>query len=147
MKRFDIELSAGLFMLIGILCLAYISIKLGKLEVIGNRGYTVYANFEKSGGLKPGSTVEIAGVEVGKVKAISLSKDYQARVTMVIRGGVILQEDAIASIKTKGLIGEKYLQITPGGSERIIPDGGTLRETESAVDIEELISKYVFGKV
>jgi phospholipid/cholesterol/gamma-HCH transport system substrate-binding protein len=147
MKRFDIELSAGLFMLIGILCLAYISIKLGKLEVIGNSGYTVYANFEKSGGLKPGSTVEIAGVEVGKVKAISLSKDYQARVTMVIRGGVILQEDAIASIKTKGLIGEKYLQITPGGSERIIPDGGTLRETESAVDIEELISKYVFGKV
>ncbi len=147
MKRFDIEFSAGLFMLIGILCLSYISIKLGKLEVIGSSGYTVYANFEKSGGLKPGSTIEIAGVEVGKVKAIGLSKDYQARVTMLIKNGVVLQEDAIASIKTKGLIGEKYLQITPGGSEKIIPDGGTLRETESAVDIEELISKYVFGKV
>lgn len=147
MKRFDIELSAGLFMLIGIICLAYISVKLGKLEVIGSSGYVVYANFEKSGGLKPGSTVEIAGVEVGKVKAINLSKDYQARVEMIIRKGVALQEDAIASIKTKGLIGEKYLQITPGGSDKIVREGETLRETESAVDIEELISKYVFGKV
>ncbi len=147
MKRFDIELSAGIFMLIGILCLAYISVKLGKLEVIGGGGYSIYANFEKSGGLKPGSAVEIAGVEVGKVKGIKLSKDYQARVQLMIKRDVALQEDAIASIKTKGLIGEKYIQITPGGSDKILSEGETLKDTESAVDIEELISKYVFGKV
>lgn len=147
MKRFDIELSAGIFMIIGILALSYISIKLGKLEVIGSSGYTIYANFEKSGGLKPGSVVEIAGVEIGKVKSISLSNDYQARVEFSIKKDIMIQEDAIVSIKTKGLIGEKYVQITPGGSEKTVPPMGTLRETESAVDIEELISKYVFGKV
>ncbi|HIJ59564.1 MAG TPA: outer membrane lipid asymmetry maintenance protein MlaD [Nitrospirae bacterium] len=147
MKKFDIELSAGIFMIIGILCLCYISIKLGKLEVIGSSGYIVYANFDKSGGLKAGAVVEIAGVEIGKVKSISLSKDYQALVELSIKKDIVLQEDAIVSIKTKGLIGEKYVQITPGGSDNKVSPLGTLRETESAVDVEELISKYVFGKV
>ncbi|MCL4536548.1 MAG: outer membrane lipid asymmetry maintenance protein MlaD [Nitrospirae bacterium] len=146
MKKFDLELAVGLFVLMGILALGYISIKLGKLEVIGGGGYTVYAEFEKAGGIKSGSIVEIAGVEVGKVKSIRLN-DYQALVELTIYKDVKIQEDAIASIKTKGLIGEKYVQIAPGGSEKIIPNGGRIRETESAVDLEELISKYVFGEV
>ncbi len=146
MKKFDLELAVGFFVLVGILALGYISIKLGKLEVIGGGGYTVYAEFEKAGGIKSGSIVEIAGVEVGKVKSIRLN-DYQALVELTIYKDVKIQEDAIASIKTKGLIGEKYVQIAPGGSEKIIPDGGKIRETESAVDLEELISKYVFGGV
>lgn len=147
MKKFDLELGVGVFVLIGILCLGYLSIKLGRLEVFGERRYTVYAEFEKAGGIKTGSVVEIAGVDVGKVKSIKLKEDYQALVELTIYKDVRLQEDAIASIKTKGLIGEKYVQITPGGSDKIIPDGGKIRETESALDIEELISKYVFGKV
>ncbi len=147
MKKLDLELSVGFFLLIGIICLGYISIKLGRLEVIGGSHYTVYAEFEKAGGIKPGSSIEMAGVEVGKVKSLGLDKNYQASVAMEIRSDVKLQEDAIASIKTKGLIGEKYVQITPGGSEKIIGDNGKIRETESAVDIEELISKYIFGKV
>lgn len=147
MKKFDLELVVGVFVLIGILCLGYLSIKLGRLEVFGERRYTVYAKFEKAGGIKPGAVVEIAGVDVGKVKSIKLKEDYQALVELTIYKDVRLQEDAIASIKTKGLIGEKYVQITPGGSDKIIPDGGKIRETESALDIEELISKYVFGKV
>lgn len=146
MKRFDIELVVGFFLLIGILSLGYISVKLGKLEIIGGSGYSVYAEFEKAGGIKVGSVVEIAGVEVGKVKSVKL-KNYQAMVELAIDKGVKIQEDAIISVKTKGLIGEKYMQITAGGSEKIIPDGGKIRETESAVDLEELISKYVFGKV
>lgn len=146
MKKFDLEIAVGFFVLVGILALGYISIKLGKLEVIGGGGYTVYAEFEKAGGIKSGSIVEIAGVEVGKVKGIRLN-DYQALVELTIYKDVKIQEDAIASIKTKGLIGEKYVQIAPGGSEKIIPDGGKIRETESAVDLEELISKYVFGGV
>lgn len=147
MKKFDLELVVGLFVLIGIVCLGYISIKLGRLEVIGGGYYTVYAEFEKAGGVKPGSVVEIAGVEVGKVRSVKLNQDYQARVELEISKEVKIQEDSIASIKTKGLIGEKYVQITPGGSDKIIGNGGKIRETESAIDFEEIISKYVFGEV
>jgi len=147
MKKFDLELAVGFFLLVGILCLGYISIKLGRLEVIGGNVYTVYAAFEKIGGMKSGAVVEIAGVEVGKVKSVRLDQRYEAIVGLTIQQGIKVQEDAIASVKTKGLIGEKYIQITPGGSEKFIADGGKIRDTESALDIEELISKYVFGKV
>jgi phospholipid/cholesterol/gamma-HCH transport system substrate-binding protein len=147
MKKFDLELSVGVFLLIGIFCLGYISVKLGRLELLGGENYVLYADFAKAGGIKPGSSVEIAGVEVGRVKSIVLDNDYQAHVGLEIAKWVKIQEDAIASIKTKGLIGERYVEITPGASDKIIPDGGKIRETESAIDIEELISKYAFGKV
>lgn len=146
MKKIDVELAVGFFLLLGILSLAYISIKLGRLELIGGGGYTVYAEFAKSGGIKEGSAVEIAGVEIGRVKSIRLA-DYEALIEFTIDEDVKIQEDAIASIKTKGLIGEKYVQISPGGSEEMIPPGGKIRETESAIDIEELLSKYAFGEV
>lgn len=147
MKRFDIEMAAGIFLLIGILALGYISVKLGKLEPVIGRGYTVFAEFEKAGGIKPGAVVEISGVEVGKVKSVSLSENYQARVEVLIFKNIILQEDSIASIKTKGIIGEKYVSIAPGGSDKLISHGGKIRETESAIDLEEIMSKYVFGEV
>lgn len=147
MKKFDIELAVGFFLLLGILSLAYISINLGKLEIVGKDGYTVYAEFEKVGGIKPKAIVEIAGVEVGTVKSVGITSDYRAKVELSIDKDIKLQEDAIASIKTKGLIGEQYVQISPGGSDTMIENGGKIRETESAIDIEELISKYVFGKV
>ena len=144
--KVDKELAAGLFLLIGIISLAYISVKLGRLEVLGDRGYSLYAEFEKAGGIKPGAVVEIAGVKVGQIKSIRLV-DYQALIEFTVNEDIEIQEDAIVSIKTKGLIGEKYLQITPGGSEKILPHGAKIRETESAIDIEEIIAKYVFGKV
>ena len=96
--------------------------------------------------LKAGSAVEIAGVEIGRVESIGLA-DYQARVTLRVHSGVKLQEDVIASIKTKGLIGEKYIRISPGGSDKIIAPNGRIREVEAPVDFEELLSKYIFGKV
>jgi len=144
--KVDKELAAGFFLFIGILSLAYISVKLGRLEVIGGKGYLLYAEFEKAGGIKPGAVVEIAGVEVGKIKNVRLV-DYQALIEFTVDEDIKIQEDAIASIKTKGLIGEKYLQITPGGSDKILSHGEKIRETESAIDIEEIIAKYVFGKV
>ncbi|MEI9476292.1 MAG: outer membrane lipid asymmetry maintenance protein MlaD [Deltaproteobacteria bacterium] len=146
MKKFDIELMVGLFMIAGILCLGYLSIKLGKMEVFGSKGYELQATFSNSGGLKAGSGIIIAGVEVGRVKSVAL-EDYQASVVMNLPSDVKIQEDAIASIRTKGLIGEKYVDITPGGSDKTIPPGGKIRETQPAVDLEELISKYVFGKI
>ena len=146
MRRFDLELSVGLFFIVGIACLAYLSIRLGKMEVIGNRGTTIYAEFSNAGGLKNGSVVEIAGVEVGRVKKITLD-EYQAKVQLQIEKKVEIQEDAIASIKTKGLIGEKYIEITPGGSDKIIEAGGKIRDTQPPFDIEKAISKVIFGKV
>jgi phospholipid/cholesterol/gamma-HCH transport system substrate-binding protein len=146
MKKIDIETAVGFFLLIGIFSLAYISVKLGRLEVFGSKGYVVYAEFDQAGGVKPGASVEIAGVSIGKVTAIHLD-NYQALITLEINRGIKLQEDSMASIKTKGLIGEKFVQVTPGASENYIQGGGRIRDTESAIDIESLISKYVFGKV
>ncbi|HUM15489.1 MAG TPA: outer membrane lipid asymmetry maintenance protein MlaD [Candidatus Nitrosotalea sp.] len=146
MKRSALDLGVGLFVLIGLLALGWMSVKLGRVDLLGNKGYVVSADFPTVGGLKAGSTIEIAGVEVGRVDRITLH-DYQARVVMVIQPQVKLQEDSIASIKTKGLIGERYVRISPGGSEKLIPPNGRIREVEPPVDIEELLSKYIFGKV
>ena len=146
MRKFDIELAVGVFFLVGIICLGYLAIRLGKLEVFGSRGYDIQAVFINSGGLKNGSDIVIAGVGVGRVKTITL-ENYQAQVVMNLPWDVKVQEDAIALIRTKGLIGEKYIEITPGGSDKLIPPGGKIRDTQPAVDLEELISKYVFGKI
>jgi phospholipid/cholesterol/gamma-HCH transport system substrate-binding protein len=146
MRKFNIEFTVGLFVIAGILCLGYLSIKLGGMELLGNQGYDVYGLFSNSGGLKQGSSVTIAGVEVGRIRSISLD-DYQARIVMNLNRNVKIQEDAIAAVKTKGLIGEKFIEITPGASNRIIPPGGRIQETLPPVDFEQLISKYVFGKV
>ena len=146
MKRSALDLGVGIFVLIGLLALGWLSVKLGRVDLLGNRGYVVSADFPSVGGLKAGSAIEIAGVEVGRVDRILL-QDYQARVVMVIQPGIKLQDDAIASIKTKGLIGERYVRISPGGSDKIIEPNGRIREVEPPVDIEELLSKYIFGKV
>ena len=146
MKKFDLELAVGLFIIAGILCLGYLSVKLGKIEIAGKKGYEVYGVFSNVGGLKVGSSVEIAGVNVGRVTSIALD-NYQAHVVLNFINALKIQEDAIASVKTRGLIGEKYVEITPGGSEELVKPGGRIRETQPAVDMEELISKFVFGKV
>ena len=146
MKRIDTELLVGLFMIIGITCLAYLSIKLGRMEIIGDKGYKLYAEFSEIGGLKNGASVEIAGVEVGRVRNISLS-DYQAKIELRINSGVKIQEDSIAAVKTKGLLGEKYIQISPGGDEKVIPPGGKIRETQPPLDLEKAIGNFIFGKV
>jgi phospholipid/cholesterol/gamma-HCH transport system substrate-binding protein len=146
MERSKLNLAVGVFVILGVLALGYLSVRLGRVALFGGSGYLVIVDFPSTGGLKEGSSVEIAGVQVGRVQQIRLA-DYQARVTLRIMQDVQLQEDAIASVKTKGLIGEKYIRISPGGSDRMIPPGGTLREVEAPVDFEELLSKYIFGNV
>lgn len=146
MRRLDIELTVGLFLIVGILCLGYLSIRLGKMEMLGSEGYEIYGLFGNSGGLKNGSSISIAGVEVGRVKRVIL-EDYQAKVVMSLGERVKVQDDSIASIKTRGLIGEKFVEITPGASEKILGPGGRIRETQPAVDFEQLLSSYVFGKI
>ena len=138
------EIVVGLFVLIGIACLGYLAIRLGKLEVMGNKGYNVYADFPTVAGLKVGDPVEIAGVKVGRVNAIGLADD-RARLELSLNDGVKLQEDAIGSVRARGLIGDKFVLITPGASDRLIPPGGKIRETESPPDIPDLIGKIVGG--
>ena len=146
MERTKVNVAVGLFLVLGALALGYLSIRLGRVSFLGGTGYLVTADFPSVGGLKAGSGVEIAGVLIGRVEAIGLA-DYQARVVLRLNSGVKLQDDSIASIKTKGLIGEKYIRISPGGSDKIIPPNGRIREVEAPIDLEELISKYIFGKV
>jgi phospholipid/cholesterol/gamma-HCH transport system substrate-binding protein len=146
MERTKVNIAVGLFLVLGILALGYLSIRLGKVSFLEGAGYLVSADFPSVGGLKAGSRVEIAGVQIGRVESIALT-DYQARVTLRLDGHIKLQDDSIASIKTKGLIGEKYIRISPGGSDKLIPPNGRIREVEAPVDLEELISKYIFGKV
>lgn len=147
MERPSVNIAVGVFVVLGVLALAYLSIQLGRVTIFTGGGYDVIADFPSVGGLRPGASIEIAGVEVGRVQSIGLADDYQARVVLRLNTSVKLQEDAIASIKTKGLIGEKFIRISPGASEKLIPPKGRLREVEAPVDLEELISKYVFGKV
>lgn len=146
MTRVKVELIVGVFLLLGLLALGYLAVKLGRMEVIGGSGYSVYAKFPNVAGLRTGSAVEIAGVEVGRVERISL-EEYQARVAFRLNPDVKLPEDSIVSIRTKGLIGEQFVKISPGGSDRMIPEGGQITETEPPVDLMELIANYVFGKI
>jgi phospholipid/cholesterol/gamma-HCH transport system substrate-binding protein len=138
------EIIVGFFVLVGIACLGYLAIKLGKLEVLGNSGYMVYADFPSVAGLKIGDPVEIAGVKVGRVDVMGLADD-RARLQLRIQDDVKLQEDVIASVRARGLIGDKFVLITPGASDKIISPGGKIRETESPPDIPDLIGKIVGG--
>jgi phospholipid/cholesterol/gamma-HCH transport system substrate-binding protein len=146
MEKQKLELLVGLFVLVGAVCLGYLSIKLGKLEIIGGRNYPLVAEFTTASGLKPGATVEIAGVEVGRVQTIILKED-RASVMLAINDGIKLYTDTIASIKTRGIIGEKFMALSPGGGGDPLEPGATIRDTESGLDLEELVSQYVHGKV
>ena len=146
MERTKVNVTVGIFLVLGILALGYLSIKLGRVSLFGSGGYLVSADFPSSAGLKVGANVEIAGVPVGSVEAIRL-KDDQAHVVLRMQPQIKLTEDAIVAIKTKGLIGERYINISPGGSEKVVQPNGQLREVQPPVDLEELLSKYVFGKV
>ncbi len=148
MNRSLVETAVGIFVLMGIICVGYLTVKLGKMELFGDDHYSVSAQFQSISGLNNGASVEMAGVQIGKVGSISLDKEEMvAVVKMKIQKGVVLTDDVIASIKTAGLIGDKYIKLTPGGSDEILNSGDAIIETESAVDLEELISKYVFGGV
>ncbi|TLY24906.1 MAG: outer membrane lipid asymmetry maintenance protein MlaD [Nitrospirae bacterium] len=146
MEKAKLEMVVGVFVFVGLLCLAYLSIKLGKLEMIGGDVYEVEAQFNSASGLKPGSTIEIAGVEVGRVRGITLIED-RAKVKLAVNNTVKLYTDTFASIKTRGIIGEKFLALSPGGGGALLKPGDTIRDTESGLDLEELVSQYVHGNV
>ena len=144
MNQTRTEIVVGVFVLAGLICLGYLAIRLGKIELFGTQGYVVFADFVSVAGIKLGDPIEIAGVRIGKVEAISLADD-RARLTLRVSEGVKLQDDVIASVRARGLIGDKFVLVTPGASDKIIAPGGKIRETDSPPDIPDLIGKFVGG--
>ncbi len=143
-----VEVMVGIFLVIGLLAFGWLTLRLGEVSVF-TRGklYTLDAAFNNVSGLKKGAEVQISGVSVGFVRDISLDKDNMALVQMQLNQGVQVPVDSMASIKTQGIIGDKYIQITLGGDTEMYKPGDTVTDTESTVDIESLISKFAFGQV
>lgn len=144
------ETAVGVFVLIGLICVGYLAIKLGRMEMFASDGFNLSARFDSVSGLRPGADVELAGVPVGRVVAIRLDPNpmaSQAIVDMRLETNLHLSDDSMASIKTSGLIGDKYISLTRGGSDSELAAGATMTETESPMDLESLIAKYAFGGV
>ena len=146
MKKANLEIAVGIFVLVGIACLVYLAVHLGEMELF-SRGYEVSADFDNISGLKVGASVEVAGVDVGRVEQITMTPDNRARLVLKVDPGLVLKGDTIASIRTKGIIGDKFVKLSMGSSEKVIPPGGRIHDTESAVELEELIAKFIHGKV
>src|ERR1700688_2915875 len=136
------EFIVGIFALLGIAALAVLSLRLGRIQLLPEPGYTIYANFDNISGLKKGDRIEIAGVQIGKVISIVLNRD-RARIAMHLNKDVKIDDQAIAAIKTSGLIGDKYITLAPGPGDHDLTDGGTLRQTESAFVLEDAIGQLI----
>lgn len=148
MKQTKLELFVGAFVLLGIAAVAYLTVKLGSGSLIGGETYVIEARFANAGGLNAGSSVLVAGVPVGRVEGIRVDNtDYSAMVTLRVLAGLRLPTDTMASIKTTGLIGDKYVALAPGADETYLETGARITMTESSVDLESLIGKMAFGSV
>ena len=145
MKKMNLEMIVGVFLLAGFISFSWLAVKMGDINPFASETYPVTARFTSISGLKEGSTIELAGVVVGKVSGIELDTgDYEAVVHLNIDKQVELQDDSIASIRTAGIIGDKYIKLSPGGSDIILEAGDEIEETEPAISLEELVSKYIF---
>ncbi|MDH3390947.1 MAG: outer membrane lipid asymmetry maintenance protein MlaD [Desulfobulbaceae bacterium] len=145
MKNINTELIIGLFMIAGFLAFGYLSLQMGEFSIFDlEKNYSLEAEFDNVSGLKVGAGIDIAGVNIGKVSRVGLGEQGLARVTMLINQDIKITADAIASIRTQGLIGDKYIKIIQGADEEMLGEGGVIFDTESAIDFEELVSKYIF---
>ena len=146
MKKMNVNLIVGLFMLFGMGSMAYLAVTIAGVSGYSEDSYQLVAKFDSSSGLKEGAFIEIAGVKAGKVTSIELDKEsFESVAIFVFDSGVILAEDTIASIRTSGIIGDKFVKISPGASDDILKSGDEIIETESSISIEELVSKYIFS--
>jgi phospholipid/cholesterol/gamma-HCH transport system substrate-binding protein len=148
MKKYSMESIVGVFVVIGILCVGYMTVKLGKATFLGGDSYSLYARFPSVSGVRSGSIIEIHGIEAGKVGSLSIDQEKQmALVELKIEKGIKVYDDASATIKSSGLIGDKFVKVDPGGSGEVLKPGATIVETTTPPDIDELIGKYAFGDV
>ncbi len=147
MNKRKIEFYVGLFVSIGILCTGYLFIVLGEISLFRDKQYPIYAFFTSVSGLKTGAKIEMVGVQVGTVSNVSIDKErLLAKVEFRIDKNIELSEDVIASVKTSGIIGQKFIDILPGGSDIMLEPGEEIFNTESSLDIESLVRKFIFNK-
>jgi len=147
MNNRKIEFMVGCFVLVGIVAVLYLAIQVGSARIFGSDSYELQARFSSTSGVNPGSRVEIAGVPVGRVKDIQLNAQFFSIVTLELPKTLELDDDTIASVKTAGLIGDRYINLSPGGSGFLLEPGDMIVDTESALDIESLISRFALGGI
>ena len=148
MKKYNMETTVGIFVVIGLLCLGYITVKLGNLSLINSDTYSLNTKFTSVSGLRTGNSVEMFGIKIGRIGKLSMDQEEQvAVVELKIEKEVEIYGDAIASVKTSGLIGDRYVQIDPGGADEKLNHGDSIIETEAPIDLQEMIGKYAFGDV
>ena len=148
MQKFSKETAVGLFMVIGLGCVIYMAVNLGKVSVFGDDRYSLFARFDKVSGLRVGNPVNMLGLEIGRVAGFRLDQQNQvAIVELELNKSIHIYDDAIAAIKTEGLIGDKYVEIDAGGGGELLNPGDTITETVSPVDFGDIIGKYAFGSI
>ena len=147
MKNRTIEFLVGCFVLVGLVAVLYRAIQVGSARFCGSDSYTLKARFSSASGVNPGSRIEIAGVRVGTVKDVNLNDNFFAIVSLELPTTIQLDDDTIASVKTAGLIGDRFIDLSPGGSGFPLEAGDLIVDTESALDIESLISRFALGGI
>ncbi|MHB8810478.1 MAG: outer membrane lipid asymmetry maintenance protein MlaD [Desulfobulbaceae bacterium] len=148
MKSSVTDLIVGIFLLVGFVALGWLALQLGEVPWLADsRSYILFGEFNNISGVKAGADIQISGVKVGTVKDLSLNDQSFAVVAMQLNREIKVPVDSIASVKSQGIIGDKFIQISLGGDELVFKDGETITDTESAVDLESIISKFAFGKV
>jgi phospholipid/cholesterol/gamma-HCH transport system substrate-binding protein len=144
-KHSKLEISVGLFVMLGLAALAYLSVSIGGLELVAPDRYVVKARFASIGNLKVGAPIRLAGVNIGEVKGVRLT-DYAAETALAIDRSIELPKDTIASIRTEGLLGDVYVLLSPGASAKNLTDGELIAQTEPAIDLIDLLARYAFGR-
>jgi len=148
MKKYSKETVVGIFVVIGLVCIGYMTVKLGNVGFFGDNTYSLFAKFNTVTGLRVGNPVNMLGLEIGRVEKFTMDQEnQQVLVEFKINKGIEIYDDAIASVKTEGLIGDKYVAVDPGGGGDLLADGDSITDTNSPTDIMDLISKYAFGDV
>lgn len=148
MQKYSKETIVGVFVLVGLACIGYMTVKLGDVGLFGDDSYSLTARFSKVTGLRTGSIVNMLGLEIGRVGKLAIDQEkQQAVVELRIRKGIKIYDDAIASIKTEGIIGDRYVSIDAGGGGTLLKAGDSITETEAPADLMDLVSKYAFGDV
>jgi phospholipid/cholesterol/gamma-HCH transport system substrate-binding protein len=148
MQKYSKETLVGIFVLVGLACIGYMTVKLGDVSLFQDDTYPLTARFSKVTGLRNGSIVNMLGLEIGRVGKLTIDQEKQQAVAELrIQKGIKIYDDAIASIKTEGIIGDRYVSVDPGGGGTLLKGGDAIVETEAPADLMDLVSKYAFGDV
>jgi phospholipid/cholesterol/gamma-HCH transport system substrate-binding protein len=148
MQKYSKETLVGIFVLVGLACIGYMTVKLGDVSLFQDDTYPLTARFSKVTGLRNGSIVNMLGLEIGRVGKLTIDQEKQQAVAELrIQNGIKIYDDAIASIKTEGIIGDRYVSVDPGGGGTLLKGGDAIVETEAPADLMDLVSKYAFGDV